>query len=409
MVSLPPKHLNETFKRRMAMLGKPATPYVQVDGDEPPPDFEQYKTPIPGPKINIKWTAKERATQEYLALLSEGMSLYKRNEYYRAIDAFTKAYDKSADLEDRMVNINTILIDRADCYIQVGKPELAIEDVNIVLDQIPEYSHPEKADPKKPPNPDLPRAILTKAEAYFSMGEFEFALVFFEQGLAIRKDMIGFRDGVTKAKHAILDAIRGEKIFQPNPNYATSRAKTRSIDPRSSPKKQNEEAEETQDQNKKKEEERKVKTAKLLPQEVPPLDTTEGNENYLGELSLDYQFLNGLKYELQDSSGPANQFGKKQNENIKEIVDDALEYLSTRGSFWSQQGKKSTNDGDQTERAKTSRDTRSTRMRDASPTAKTARAQSASKTARAKSRNKDAMPHYEMSKLQQYESKYPPK
>ncbi|EAY09771.1 TPR Domain containing protein [Trichomonas vaginalis G3] len=404
MVSLPPKHLNETFKRRMAMLGKPATPYVAVDGDEPPPDFEKYKTPVPGPKINIKWTAKERATQEYLALLSEGMSLYKRNEYYRAIDAFTKAYDKSSDLEDRMVNINSILIDRADCYIQVGKPELAIEDVNIVLDTIPEYANPEKADPKKPPNPDLPRAILTKAEAYFSMGEFEFALVFFEQGLAIRKDMADFRDGVTKAKHAILDAIKGEKIFQPNPNYASSHTKSRSLRTRSPTKKQ-EETEENQEPK----QEKQKKTARLLPQDVPPLDTTEGNENYLGELSLDFQFLNGLKAEISESTGPASQFGKKQNENIKDIVDDALEYLSTRGSFWCQQGKKSTgNDGDQTERAKTTREPHS-RQRSTSPGSKSARAQSATRSNRAASRNKDATPHYEMSKLQQYESKYPPK
>ena len=56
-----------------------------------------------------------------------------------------------------------ILIDRADCYIQVGQPEDAIRDVDTVLKD----------------NEKNPKAILTKAEVYFSIGDFEFALVFF--------------------------------------------------------------------------------------------------------------------------------------------------------------------------------------------------------------------------------------
>jgi tetratricopeptide (TPR) repeat protein len=139
---------------------------------------------------------------EFKAMVAEGQILYYRNEYYRAIEAFTKALNSPKEEKDP-----GILIDRANCYIAVGNPKAALLDINELLQK----------------KPDDTRGILAKAEAFFSMGEFEFALVFFEKGQAIRKDITAFRDGIAKATHAILHSINGDALFQPNPNFAISR------------------------------------------------------------------------------------------------------------------------------------------------------------------------------------------
>lgn len=364
MVSVLTKsQLNRTFQLRMGLLGKSAFP-SSGDADEPAqitlPNLPGKPEPIGGKKAR-QYTVDE---QEYAALYSEGTALYQRNEFARAIEAFSKANDLTVEKPNP-----NILIDRADCYIQIGMPELALADVNRVLSE----------------NKNNPRAILTKAEAYFSMGEFEFALVFYQRGLLIRKDMSGFKDGVAKAKHAILDAIHGKSVFQPNPNYALSRPRKAIIQTKTMSKAETEEVEEE-------EKKPKADTSKLLPEKVAPLTSTDENEKYLGELSLDYEFLEEIKAELDDPNSCDKESEKEDNE-IKKIVDGALDYLKQRGAFWSQQGKKSQAGGETSERSTKTPTNEKTRK---SPKAK-----------RDATAAKSQQPHYEMSKLQQYENKYP--
>jgi len=334
----------------MELLGKSATVSTGVDGEE----VVKVETKGNGRK-NDKWTREDIANQEYKALLSEGSALYRRNEFHRAIEAFTQANEKASDREN-----NDILIDRADCYIQVGNPEEALKDVNRVLDS----------------DPQNPRAILTKAEAYFSMGEFEFALVFFQRGLSIRKDMAAFKDGVTKAKHAILDAINGVDLFQPNPNYALCRPRKALVEIKErkviAP-----------------EDDKKVaEVANLLPEKVAPLTVTQEKHNFLGELSLDYDFLYELHSELTDTNRvQTDEHGKKEDEEILTIVEDALKYLDQRGAFWSQQGKKSGPTSDSKTRSTGSVMGKST----GSPT---------------KSQKPKKPRNFEMSKTEQYEARF---
>ena len=370
-----PYKLNEAFIIRMKSKG--INPFPTPEGEEPvepPPKKNSHFGNQPTRKLAEPWTHEKAEKQSYQALLNEGISLYKRNEYLRAIDALTKAYDQCVE----GVN-NNILIDRADCYIQVGKPELAIEDVNHVLQE----------------DKNNPRAILTKAEAYFSMGEFEFALVFFQRGLSIRKDMVGFKDGVTKSKHAILDSINNEKVFQPNPNYSASRKKKTSTN---SPTKTRELPKDEEDERPPEAKTPKKDPAALLPEKVAPLQATENKENYLGELSLDYDFLIELQQELKSPQVNTTEERKKQNEEIGEIVSDAIEYLNQRGSFWSQQGTHAKAENDDDDLDQTPKTTRTRTTRSPSASKKSARAQSSR-----------GPPHYEMSKLQQYESRYPSK
>jgi hypothetical protein len=203
------------------------------------------------------------------------------------------------------------------------------------------------------------------------MGEFEFALVFFQRGLAIRPDISGFRDGVTKSRSAILDAINGVDLFQANANYSETRPRRPLY----------EVAEDAEAENPPPDPEQLKRTAELLPEKVDPLVSTSGQKEFLGELSLDYEYLVELRAEISNSE---DQLGKKEDEIILSVVEEAISYLKQRSAFWSQQG------GGQavSESPEKSRSPSKT-----SPSRQT-RASNA-KTA-----------HYEMSKIQQYEAKY---
>ncbi|KAH0785429.1 TPR Domain containing protein [Histomonas meleagridis] len=311
--------------------------------------------------ITKKKTGKPISSEEvknlkYKALVSEGGTLYKAKEYHRAIDAFTQAMEMQKEDPN-------ILIDRANCYIQVGQPEDAIRDVDAVLKD----------------NEKNPKAILTKAEAYFSMGEFEFALVFFQRGLFIRKDISAFRDGVIKCRSAILDSINGQELFQANPNFTvTHQRKTIGTRDRSAPRQEIDE-------------QKLAKTAELLPEKVAPLTVTEDKKQFLGELQLDYDYLLELQDEIEASiSSGAENFGKKEDEKISSLVKEALVYLDQRGAFWYQQG------GSKESATKSRAKTQNTIRKDKSSGASTTKTQTPEKARKTV---------YETSKVQQYEER----
>ena len=315
---------------------------------------------------------------EYKALVCEGQTLYFRNEFYRAIDAFTKA-----------MNINkedlNILIDRANCYIQVGNPKAALLDINAVLKHKPEDT----------------RAILAKAEAFFSMGEFEFALVFFEKGLAIRKDLAAFKDGITKSTHAILDSINGEKPFQPNPNFAVSRPRRPLTEVK------------TRTPMEKDEDDDRDNFEGLLPEKVEPLNlTTEDKSAYLGELSLDYDYLVELREETIQRQD--EEYGKKEDETILKFTNEGIVYLDQRAQFWSQQGG---NDANKEKTARSGSPHALSRPQTATNRPPSARRHAPTVrrvpkepgrpiTPRRPNTGTERQPHYEMSKIQLYEAKY---
>ena len=314
-------------------------------------DEETGETVVIKKKPAGKPITKEDAQMlEYKALVDEGNALYRAKEYRRAIEVYSQAMDKQKDDQ-------SILIDRANCYIQVGQPEDALRDLNVVLRD----------------NQNNPRAILAKAEAYFAMGEFEFALVFFQRGLSVRRDMSGFKDGVTKCKSAILDAINGVDLFQANPNYVQGH-------PRKPLVEVTDRTVDLGDEN-----ERMQQTKALLPEKVEPLSTAQGKKEFLGELALDYEYLLELRQEVTNES---DEHGKKEDEQIAAVVGEALVYLEQRGAFWAQQG--ASKDAPQSpEEEKGKLQTRSP------PKGSPTRNPRAGRTA-----------HYEMSKIQQYEAKY---
>ena len=344
------------FEAVAKMLGiEPAQKEGEDADDDLPPDPNQKPKGI---------SRHERQQLSFKALVAEGRTLYNQHEYQRAIDTFTSIID-SNKYED-----NSILIDRANCYIKVGSPDLALEDVNKVLAQQSENI----------------QAILTKAEAYFSMGEFEFALVFFQRGLSIRSQLQAFKDGAIKSKNAILDAINGNEMFQLNPNFATSRPRKALL----------EVTERSVPQGEDEEEQKRI--AALLPEKVAPLKTTANSSKFLSELALDYEYLTELKAEVelniqQAQATEGEDQGATEDEQVAVLVDNALKYLGQRGAFWSQQGQKEN---------ETSKE-RSTPVR--SSKTKTDAKQVTEKSPKAK---KTSAPEQRvgMTKIEQFEAKY---
>jgi tetratricopeptide (TPR) repeat protein len=342
----------------------------------PPPPKEEIALddetgePIPQKKVpkGKPITHEQVLELEYKALVQEGQVLYYRNEFYRAIEAFTKAsQNNKEDLG--------ILIDRANCYIQVGNPKAALTDINTVLRTKPEDT----------------RAILAKAEAFFSMGEFEFALVFFEKGLAIRKDLVGFRDGISKSKNAIIDSINGEKPFQPNPNFAASRPRKALITTKRRTPLVTEDDEGGD-------------VAQFLPDPVPPLTLTlDQKSSYLGELALDYDYLVELREEI--ILGSDDGYGEMEDKKILGIVNDALIYLNQRAQFWSQQGGPESPDKRESSAEQGTPGFAPTARRTSSKV-KVTKMQGATSSARRGQAATEEPAHYEMSKIQVYEAKY---
>lgn len=369
-----PYQENEAFRKRreraLEILDKKAKP-VKTEGDE----GEEGSEVVTQKEYHGKPITREEALElEYRALVSTGQTLYYRNEYHRAIEAFTKAINNNKEELG-------ILIDRANCYIQVGNPKAALIDINNVLKV----------------HPNDTRAILAKAEAFFSMGEFEFALVFFERGLAIRSDLSAFKDGITKSTHAIEDSIAGQKPFEPNPNFAVSRPRK----PLVTVKKKTPLVVEDEDN---------VKPEDLLPEKVPALTMTRQEKSgFLGELALDYDYLVELREEVL--AGSEDKYGEKEDKEILKIVNNSLIYLEQRAQFWSQQGSsdahadtRAPSPQQQTKQITlTGNRPVSSARRNAPKITKVTRAGGA--TPRKGNERTDQLPHYEMSKIQMYEAK----
>jgi hypothetical protein len=199
--------------------------------------------------------------------------------------------------------------------------------------------------------------------------------------------MVSFRDGITKCKSAILDSINAVELFQANPNFAGSRPR----EPLPGVK-----VPEEKRQPRDEDPQKLTRTAALLPEKVEPLPIKLGCKEFLGELSLDYEYLLELQAEINEPTEDTS--GKTEDEKILAVVDDALRYLDQRSAFWSQQdGSKNDEAAEQrTEGGKTS----PKRISKPSPTRSSSAAQSPQRKQSAKAA------HYELSKIQQYEAKY---
>ncbi|GLV39201.1 uncharacterized protein CBL_06251 [Carabus blaptoides fortunei] len=166
------------------------------------------------------------------------------------------------------------LVSRSQCYILMGRPDLALKDAEAALAIEKTFT----------------RAIYQKAEALYYLGEFEHSLMYYHRGLRIRPDLEGFKLGVHKAQKAIENAIGASMISKPNtPDSKSSKAS--SIRSKSSS--------------------RLVQLPKQLITEMKYLDSLLKHPD--------------IKCKLVEESDPTPQ------------IQEAMDYLNTRQEFWRQQ------------------------------------------------------------------------
>ncbi|KAJ8414354.1 hypothetical protein AAFF_G00052240 [Aldrovandia affinis] len=160
------------------------------------------------------------------------------------------------------------------------------------------------------------KGLYQKAEALYTMGDFEFALVFFHRGHKLRPELQEFRLGIQKAQEAIDNSVgspssvklenKGDLSFFHKKDEQGKTVKPKGI-PRTTKKEQNQ-------QNKKSP--KSEKTAKQL----------------LGELYSDKEYLEKL---LKDEDLIKGEM--RSGEKVQDLILSCIHYLDTRTEFWRQQ------------------------------------------------------------------------
>lgn len=169
---------------------------------------------------------------------------------------------------------------RAMCYLKLGRIDESLIDIDKALSY-------DKLDTK---------SILLKAEALYSRGEFEWALMYYHQGKRLRRSVQDFQNGIDKSKEAIQSSLSYGNRVSLTPNVTN---------------KNKNEPQHFYAEDRHKNSVTKQKFGKKL----------------LGLLYRDFEYLNETYNQKKFSS----------NEKIKSLCNDGLNYLNSRLEFFKQQ------------------------------------------------------------------------
>ncbi|XP_064030389.1 outer dynein arm-docking complex subunit 4 isoform X2 [Pogoniulus pusillus] len=191
------------------------------------------------------------------------------------------------------------LVARSECYLRLGDTENALRDAEASLQNDKTFS----------------KGLYQKAETLYTMGDFEFALVFYHRGHRLRPDLQKFALGIEKAQEAIVNCIGG-----PSSIKLECKDELCFVSRQAESKKANEKPQInlTKDQ----------KWAK----KQKPVRNPKTERQLLGELYTDKTYLEELlkDKDLMESS-------TKQGGKVAELVLGGISYLESRSEFWQQQ------------------------------------------------------------------------
>uniref|UniRef100_A0A3P8YQS2 Outer dynein arm-docking complex subunit 4 n=1 Tax=Esox lucius TaxID=8010 RepID=A0A3P8YQS2_ESOLU len=211
--------------------------------------------------------------------MAEGDQLFHKGEYVKAIESYSTALIIQPDERN-------CLVARSKCYVKMGDPDNALRDAEASLKEDKEFF----------------KGLYQKAEALYTMGDFEFALVFYHRGHKLRPELQEFRLGIQKAQEAIHNSV-GSPSSVKLENKGDLSFFHQTDDGRESMVKR-----EMKQQNQ--------KMAKLL----------------LGELYSDKEYLEKL---LKDEDLVKSKM--RGGERLQDIIVNCITYLDTRTEFWRQQ------------------------------------------------------------------------
>ncbi|KAM5309554.1 outer dynein arm-docking complex subunit 4 isoform 2-T2 [Glossophaga mutica] len=119
----------------------------------------------------------------FASYMAEGERLYLCGEFSKAARSFSNAlYLQNGD--------KNCLVARSKCFLKMGELEKSLKDAEASLQGDPTFC----------------KGILQKAETLYTMGDFEFALVFYHRGYKLWPDR-EFKVGIQKAQEAINNSV----------------------------------------------------------------------------------------------------------------------------------------------------------------------------------------------------------
>ncbi|NXY36961.1 TTC25 protein, partial [Pomatorhinus ruficollis] len=221
-------------------------------------------------------------------LMSEGIALSRRGQHDKALGCFNDALKLRAGDKH-------CLITRSKCFLKLGDTENSLKDAEASLQIDKTFSE----------------GLYQKAETLYTMGDFEFALVFYHRGRRLRPDLHKFQLGINKAEEAIVNCIGN-----PSSVKLESKEELCFVSRQAESKK-----------DKQKQQNKPAKDQKQTKKKSPKTE-----QQLLGALYADKAFLEKL---LKDED--LMQSSTRQGVKVMDLVLGGISYLNHRRDFWQQQ------------------------------------------------------------------------
>ncbi|KAM7137620.1 outer dynein arm-docking complex subunit 4 isoform 1-T1 [Macrochelys suwanniensis] len=235
----------------------------------------------------------EAQSGTFPSLMAEGALLSRRGEHGKALASFTNALQlKAGDKHG--------LVARSMCYLKLGDTENSLRDAEASLQNDKTFS----------------KGLYQKAETLYTMGDFEFALVYYHRGHKLRPELQKFRLGIQKAQEAIDNSVGSPssvKLENKGDLFFLSRqAESKKVKPK------------LQVKAPKKDQKQQSK--------VGPIRNEKTERQLLGELYVDKAYLEKL---LKDED--LIKSSTKHGMTVEDLILGGINYLDTRTEFWQQQ------------------------------------------------------------------------
>ncbi|NWX16188.1 TTC25 protein, partial [Aegotheles bennettii] len=225
-------------------------------------------------------------------LMAEGKQLCRRGEYDKALGCFNNALKLRAGDKE-------CLVARSKCYLRLGDTENSLKDAEDSLQNDKTFY----------------KGLYQKAETLYTMGDFEFALVFYHRGYRLRPELQKFRLGIEKSEEAIINCVGSPSsvklAIKEDLCFVSRQAESKKANQKLQTKL-------TKDQKRTKKQE--------------PVRNPKTERQLLGELYADKVYLEKLlkDEDLMESS-------TKQGIKVEDLVLSGISYLDKRSKFWQQQ------------------------------------------------------------------------
>ncbi|KAI5219275.1 outer dynein arm-docking complex subunit 4 isoform X1 [Manis pentadactyla] len=226
--------------------------------------------------------------------MAEGERFYLRGEYSKAAQSFSNALH----LQNGDKNC---LVARSKCFLKLGELEKSLKDAEASLQGDPTFC----------------KGILQKAETLYTMGDFEFALVFYHRGYKLRPDR-EFRVGIQKAQEAINNSVGSpSSIKLENKGDLSFLSK---------------QAESMKTQQKPHLVRNFLHHPKRESKQRYSFKSEKTLRQLLGELYVDKEYLEKLLLDKDLIKGTI-----KRGLTVEDLIMTGIHYLDTRSDFWRQQ------------------------------------------------------------------------